>query len=141
MNFKEKNRLTVHLLNQNGRSDVAVKKPLLTLHPYKNTPEFTIVSILESVKGFQNQGYVIAQCIYHTETKLNWLVPLKDHINYLKEFHDIVQSAHGGAIENAVKAIYEYTRFRINLDWPGILTDEQVNTNIGYLETQIFKPI
>ena len=56
MNFKEKNKLTVHLLNQNGRSDVAVKKPLLTLHPYKNTPEFTIVSILESVKGFQSQN-------------------------------------------------------------------------------------
>ena len=53
MNFKEKNKLTVHLLNQNGRSDVAVKKPLLTLHPYKNTPEFTIVSILNPSKAFK----------------------------------------------------------------------------------------
>lgn len=130
---KKKLRYTEELLKRNNRFSYVDSKSDLA-----KTPEFWILTIIHSLRLYQARGHSLAQCIYHTENAFPWLHKNESHISTSKRFHDIVHSAANGDISNALKAIYEYMIFRIQLEYPDSrITEEQIIDTTKYVENNI----
>lgn len=122
---KRKLELIRELLEQRMRSagfdDMGSRLMVKELGNVKliGTPEGTIVTIIELVIKLQKQGLLIGQVLDSIE---NYRKSLKGHNQ--SEFMEILNLTRG-SVDEASSAVPLYCLYRINLEYPGLMNEEQ----------------
>jgi len=127
---KIKHKLVLELMALNGR------KASETLS--SNSPEFKIVSITDKVRLLQDKNIPLFHCIIELESQSLWSTSIDDDSILKKELEDLINDARTGTPEEASGFIALYIVFRVKLDFPNILSEEQILTNIA-MTTNEFK--
>ena len=122
-------KLVIELITLNGRS------PLEAL---TNCPEFKIVSITDKVRLLQSKNIPLFQCMIELESQSLWSTSIDGDSILKKELEDIINGARNGNPEESSGFMGLYIMFRVKLDFPNILSDEQIFTNIA-MTTKEFK--
>ena len=119
---KIKHKLVLELIALNGRKVSETSS--------SNSPEFKIVSITDKVRLLQSKNIPLFQCMIELESQSLWSTSIDGDSILKKELEDIINGARNGNPEESSGFMGLYIMFRVKLDFPNILTDEQIITNI-----------
>ena len=96
-----------------------------------DSPEFKIVSIVDSIRLLQSKGLPLFRCIAETDNQLPWLTSIEGDSVLRKQFEDFINRAKG-SVQEANSCVFDYIRFRVKLDFPDMLSEEQIDINNQY---------
>ncbi|MBT5274743.1 hypothetical protein HOL82_02285 [Candidatus Woesearchaeota archaeon] len=149
---KLKIQLTKELLKMNERlSFFKTDEELI------DTPEFTIISILDFIRWGFDQGMTLSPALHHIHNSFNWKYlliktyyknskqsqrntdeeqKLKDWISKIDEMEKKVSTLimqARGSIDDANVSIYEYIQTMADVEYPGVTPDNKVELNVDHI--------
>jgi hypothetical protein len=120
---KIKHKLVLELMATNGRKVSEATNP--------KSPEYRIVSTVDKIRLLQAENIPIYHCIIELESQSLWSTSIDDDIILKKELDDFISGSRIGTPDEASQIMFKYITFRIKLDFPNILSEEQIFINIA----------
>jgi hypothetical protein len=79
----------------------------------------------------QSKGLPLFRCIVEVDNQLPWLTSIEGDSVLRKQFEDFINRAKG-SVQEANSSVFDYIRFRVKLDFPDMLSEEQIDINNQY---------
>ena len=135
---KEKLELIRELMEQRIRNmgydgiEYNLKIKLLGNMDLLGTPEGVIVTIIETVFKLQKQNLEIYNILFRIEKH-------RRRIGEDKNVFEAIVLSSSGTVEEASQAVVDYTQYRVNLEHPGKVSEEQFKDTFSQASEFLFK--
>jgi hypothetical protein len=147
---KLKIQLTKELLKMNGRLiNVKQEEELI------NTPEFTIISIIDFIRWSFSLGWTLSPTILHIHKTFNWryliikafqsaeeqrILNCRNNIPEMEQKVEHLIAQLKGPIEDVDEYKYEYIKIMVAIEYPNVIDENKVELNIDHI-TAKFKDL
>ena len=121
-------------MSRSGFDGMTVSNELnqLTEPQLMSTPEAMVVTIIETALVLQNRGLLIAQIVEAIERHR---AQLGTNENEMK----MIKTIASGSVDRAHTAIPYYCLYRMKIEFPGLMTDEQMLVVYNDAESAVVK--